>query len=273
MFTSDNASRDTSKKATKEGHHAAAAVAIAGLSEEVALERAIPTVSLVVACGQHFVEHVRIVESNDYTWGHFWADPPSVVGVDVEGNGQSPPCLVQIATSTTVILEAPMHMVKPDAPEGRRLLSHNLRRLLDDDSIIKVFCDSRSQADKRSLGLSVPSDMRVGHIVDIECISAERMGHGGSFPDRGLARIFSESYSLPCAGVRVTKPGGYGDIKRFARIERGHLPQLTSVWSLSKKEREYAAMDAWVTLVSWVHLTHDGTQELPPWSIIDMRVG
>jgi hypothetical protein len=270
VFASANASKDNTNKGKKEGHRAAAAVALKGLSHEVERERAIPTLPLKEACGTHFAKRVRIVESNDAAWSEFWSSPPTVVGVDVEGNGQSPPCLVQIATATTVIIEAP---VSNAMEGGMRALSVNLQRLLADDTIVKVFCDSRTEADKKCLELTIPVDMTMGTVVDIECISAKRMGHGPS-RDRGLARIFSEVYTLPKAGVRVSKPGGYSEVKRFTRIEKGWLPQLESVWELSKTELEYAALDAWITLLAWVHLTHDtsgaGHPPAPDWSIIDL---
>lgn len=69
------------------------------------------------------------------------------VGVDTEGNALSPPVLVQVATDHFVILEA------PNALSG---LSRNLKRLFADESILKVFCDCRSQRDKTFFGLRVP---------------------------------------------------------------------------------------------------------------------
>jgi hypothetical protein len=57
-----------------------------------------------------------------------------VVAVDVEGNQRTPPVLVQVCArvgaDTLCVLET------PSVAEG---LSENLRRLLDDDAIVKVF--------------------------------------------------------------------------------------------------------------------------------------
>eukprot|EP00037_Helgoeca_nana_P016420 m.154522 g.154522 ORF g.154522 m.154522 type:complete len:438 (+) comp23514_c0_seq1:246-1559(+) len=249
-------SSEESRHGAKQGRRAASAAAMDGLADALAREAAMPTLSLKTACMRHFNGWVHVKESCEAAWATFWSDPPRYVGIDVEGNQQSPPCLIQVATGTTVILEAP----------SRRGHSPNMQRLLDDDSVIKVFCDSQNQTDKLCLGLRVPTDMTEGPIVDLEAIVSKRMG--GNKLCIGLGRIFSESVSVPVAGVRVVKQGGEKEVARFWRIEQGRAPQLTCVGDLTQREREYSALDAWVTLVSWIRLTSDSLK-LPPWSVID----
>ena len=130
-FTSSDTSAAT-KKGAKVGKRAAAAAALEGLAGTIAAERAKPELSLAVALGQQCFDSVEVQPSSPASWAAFWASSPQVVGIDVEGNQQSPPVLVQIATASLVILEAP-------ASAGA--LSPNLARLFADDGVTKVFCD------------------------------------------------------------------------------------------------------------------------------------
>ena len=273
VFTSDDTSLD-STNGRKKGHRAAAEVALAGLQDAVRQEKSMPQVSLADVSTSHFRKHVRVCESNDATWDAFWADPPRVVGVDVEGDQQHPPCLVQVATPTLVILEAPSR-------SGVHGMSPNLKRLLADESIVKVFCDI-TQCDRHSLGLieressndvlmrafsSRPARRKRADVVELESLASEHIG--ASSTARGLARIFSVFYSVPKAQIRVFKPDD-GATARFQVTEQGYAPQLSGLDDLTDEEREYAAIDAWVTLVTWAHVdaAMKGT-EPPRWSLLD----
>jgi hypothetical protein len=274
VFASDDTSFD-SIKGRKIGHRAAAEAALAGLEDAVRLEKCMRQMSLADVITPHFRQHVRVCESNDATWDVFWADPPHVVGVDVEGNQQHPPCLVQVATPTLVILEAPS---RRGPVYG---MSPNLKRLLADKSIVKVFCDS-TQRDRQSLGMTeredehdellrairgLPAPAKRADVVELESIASEHIGASPSA--RGLARIFSAFYSAPKAQIRVFKPDD-GATVRFQAIEQGLAPQLNGVDDLTDEEREYAAIDAWVTLVTWAHVDASMKKAEPPrWSLLD----
>lgn len=258
VFRSDDTSLENNK-GTKRGRAAAAVVALEGLGAAIEAERATTKVALVDAFGPHFRRVVRVQESSAATWAAFWAHPPAEVGVDVEGNQQRPPCLVQVATPTTVILEAPSRR--------RGGLSADLRRLLADDSIVKVFCDSTG-SDRRSLGLPTAADSLPPDMVDIEAVGAKRLGDGSSIISLGLAKIMSMYYTVPTAAFRVVKSDD-GLTARFSMIEQGHAPQLDGVSDLTDVEREYAALDAWVTLLAWAHVKAATTVTEPPsWSVI-----
>jgi hypothetical protein len=174
-------------------------------------------------------------------WDYFWKHPPTVVGIDTEGNGRSPPVLVQIATPTYCILEAPVY------PMG---ISDNLTRLLNDTTIVKVFCDNYSHRDKKSLGIPNSSalDLTRGHIVDLENMMSQYFGPV-SVP-RGLSRIVT--LCMPELNVTIRKPKQrFQSIGRFALIEHGKVPPLTSIYDLSLQELQYAALDAWCTLKAY----------------------
>ncbi len=91
----------------------------------------------------------------------------------------------------------------------------DLRRVLADDTIVKVFCDNFSHHDKTSLGLPTPSDMTTGPIVDLEFLAAKLMG--ATKVARGLPRIVSRAMPgcareyLCCVCVCVCVRGGDQD--------------------------------------------------------------
>ena len=186
--------------------------------------------------------------SHEDTWKTFWNERPSVVGIDVEGNQISPPVLVQIATESYTILEVPDYR--------QRRLSPDLQRLLNDDSIIKVFCDNFAHKDKTSLGLSLPPavteegkfNFAEPPIVDLESVAMKLLGPVKVA--RGLPRLVN--LAMPELGIRIVKPkpqkGRFKKIGKFALIEQGKLPPLKGLNDLSKEEQQYAALDAWFTL-------------------------
>ena len=230
----------------KQGIQAASAMALEGLREQIQREESKPKQDLMQTFQQH--AHFQILDSFDpRSWQRVWSNPPSCVGIDVEGNQKSPPVLVQIATEDFCILEVPRN--------GR--LSNDLNRLLTDDSIQKIFCDNYSHHDKTSLGLSSPAGWAAttdaGIIVDLELLAAKHLGPV-KVP-RGLGRI--ATLCMPeLANITITKPkhnnpsmkGRFANIGRFALIEQGKLPPLRGIGDLSAMEQRYAALDAWVTL-------------------------
>ena len=240
-FTSSNTLPADTHDGRKKGILAAAQVAIDGLREDVKLLEALPVKSLV----EVFPKRIDVYSSNSENWDWFWNHKPKVVGIDTEGNQISPPVLVQISVDDYTILETP-----------RRTISKNLRRLLSDDSIVKVFCDNSSHKDKTCLGLKVHADddFSCGSIVDLETLAARSMG--ATAVDRGLPRIVT--LCMPELKCLVRKPktqkGRYSNIGRFALIEQGKKPPLRGIHDLSDEEQQYAALDSWATLQAYKRL-------------------
>lgn len=222
----------------KAGKAAAATVALQGLREEIQRLESMPQMEL----SDVFTQPIPIYESNDANWTYFWNHKPKVVGIDTEGNRTYPPILVQVATENYCILEVPIHAT-----------SKHLMRLMADKGIIKVFCDNMSHKDKKCLKINdIPDDLTQGHIVDLESITATHFGRGKV--DRGLTRIVT--LCMPELNVQIRKPkrARLADIGRFALMEQGKIPRIQSVWNLSPKERQYAALDAWCTLQAYNRL-------------------
>eukprot|EP00980_Cylindrotheca_fusiformis_P007588 scaffold1580_cov116-Cylindrotheca_fusiformis.AAC.23 len=220
----------------KKGKEAVSSKALKTLADRIAKEEEKPAQQLY----QVFTDPIQIYDSKkDGTWDMFWQNKPSVVGIDVEGNQISPPVLVQISTDEYTILEVP-----------KRGLSSNLERLLDDNSIVKVFCDNFSNNDKMCLGLhfSEETDFTKPPIVDIEVLFGSISGNVRV--PRGLSKLVS--VCMPELNVRIAKPSQkrskLSSIGRFAMIEQGKAPPLLRLQELSKKEKQYAALDAWCTL-------------------------
>jgi hypothetical protein len=220
----------------QEGKIAAATLALQGLEEEVQRQQAKPQLELKEAFSKTLLE---ISDSkNPKTWEFFWAHQPKVVGIDVEGNQRTPPVLVQISMGDNhCILEVPS-----------TCLSSDLKRLLSDTSIVKVFCDNNSHHDKHSLGLPVPenNDWTTGSIVDLEAIASSLLGPVKV--SRGLSKIMTFCSS----GIRIGKPTKaaqrFKSIGRFAMIEQGKASPLKGLSDLHSEEQRYAALDAWCTL-------------------------
>ena len=119
------------------------------------------------------------------------------VAIDVEGNQVTPPVLVQVCISTehghTDASARSLCLLEIPNSHG---LSGDLRKLLRDPRIMKIFCDGTSGADRRSLEIRVTDNH-----VDLEDITASIMGPTGV--QRGLARILNLAW--PQKAVRVTK--------------------------------------------------------------------
>jgi hypothetical protein len=196
---------------------------------------------------------IDIYESNEENWEYFWSHKPDVVGIDTEGNGVNPPLLVQIATYDYCILEVPINA---------RLSSH-LQMLLQDDTIVKVFCDNFSHKDKACLGLDVKSgndSYLSGPIVDVECMAEKCFGPVSVA--RGLGKILD--LVEPKDGVRIGKPRNLNEcrrkqIGRYTWIEQGKAPRMQSVHELTNQERRYASLDAWCTLHAYDILRRTST--------------
>lgn len=241
IFESQDRSPNTIK-GRKQGKKAAALVALRGLKEDVQMEMNKPIVHGLAEAVTDLFDGTRIVESCPVVWREFWKNPPLVVGVDTEGNSLTPPVLVQIATDDFVILECPKS-------SG---LSGDLWRLLNDERILKVFCDSSAQKDLVSLGLCATEE----DIVDLEQYASSKMG-SVSVP-RGLSNLLC--LTMPELGVRIAKESAaerLNNVRTFTAIEQGFRPRLLGFHDLTPQERRYAAVDAFCTLQIWKRLNEN----------------
>lgn len=213
-------------------------VAQEGLIEIIENEKKKPLTDL----SDVFTNKINVYESHPMNWNYFWNNRPEVVGIDVEGNKKSPPVLIQISTDSYTIFDYSLN--------GK--ISDNVRMLLNDDTIVKVFCDSKAQQDKKALGLLRPNDKwcctfqnyLTGPIVDLEVLGRELLGP--TISERGICKLVS--LSMPELEVRIHKGERQKDIKRFVSIENGSSPRLQSMYNLSEKEQQYAALDSWCNL-------------------------
>eukprot|EP00040_Diaphanoeca_grandis_P017058 m.88509 g.88509 ORF g.88509 m.88509 type:complete len:295 (+) comp26205_c1_seq1:294-1178(+) len=241
IFVSNDRSPQT-KKGTKQGKVAAATIALVGLSEAILVMESRPQKTLLELVGDEF-RAIPIVDSCDLMWRKFWSHAPKIVGIDTEGNQRNPPVLVQIASEHMVILEA---------PKQNSGLSEHLQRLLNDNNILKVFCDNSSHKDKHCLGIDVPEAIELSGtngspIVDLEDLTSSLIGSTNY--SRGLTKIVE--LSMPNEGYAIEKGDEVG---RFAMIEQGFGPELRGPADLNQGERTYAALDAWATLLAWNNL-------------------
>jgi hypothetical protein len=245
----------------KNGIASASRAALEGLKEEIARQEAKPKTELTqvfplypaVKEGDTRQKPLFLIKgSSQRNWDQFiWDHKPAVVGIDTEGNQRSPPILVQIATEECVLLEITSMLDNQ--------LSENLKRLLADNTIIKVFCDNFAHHDKKSLGIhqhhqddTHETDYSVGPILDLEALASSALGP--TKVPRGLSRIVT--LVMPELNVIIGKPPPsqgqrFKDVGRFALLEQGKAPPLTSFRDLSHKDKFYAAMDAWATLLAY----------------------
>ena len=217
-------------KAAKDGTRAAAEVAVAALTAAgscVERELARPTVSFVTIFESRF--RGEICEATPASWRQLREDMdsgvlPRLVGIDAEGIHTTPPKMVQVATSKTILIELP-------AAHGK--LSEGLEALLMDLSIRKVFCDS-TNGDKKCLGL--PVDASQGpNVIELEELTNEHFGYSGQ--PRGLVKCL-----LIATGQRVTKD------KDGWRWFENQKNQIRTLKDVPRDIVTYAAMDAWITL-------------------------
>jgi len=226
----------------REGKSEASQAALNGLRLVIENEEA----KEVKQLSEVFPNKIEVYSSTARTWEHFWKGKPEAVGIDVEGNQISPPVLLQISLDHYTIIEVPRH------GEG---LSTNFCRLLQDESIVKVFCDNFQHKDKTCIGITkIPDDLCSGHIVDLEALCSQLLGPVKV--GRGLSRIVS--FCMPELKVQIRKPksarGRLSNVGRFCWVEQGKAPRPTSLADLSEKERQYAALDSWCTLQAYKRL-------------------
>ena len=257
VFVSDDESDAGSKAGVKKGHAAAATVAIAGLRDIVDAANSKPTQTIEEAYGAHF-DSTCSMRSGPEGWAQFWDSWEEMnslgvrtcVAIDVEGNQVTPPVLVQVCISTVHDSTAQKYsslrslcLLETPTIHG---LSGDLRRLLRDPRLTKIFCDGTSGADCRSLGIDASDNY-----ADLEDITASLMGATGV--QRGLARILNLAW--PQNAVRVTKDQrDKSSVFFFAAIEQGKKPRLKGLDEIPGRIRRYAAMDAWCTMMAYLGL-------------------
>ena len=252
VFVSDDVSDGASKAGVKKGHAAAAAVAIEGLRDIVYAANSKPTRSIEEAFGPWF-DHSCLVMSGPEGWAKLWEINPTEVFVDVEGNQVTPPVLVQVCVSFHVSSFGERHDRSLCLLEMPNILglSDDMRRLLGDPKITKVFCDGTSGADFRSLGF-------IYNFVDVEDIASSLVGATGV--KRGLARIMNLAWPNPA--VRVTKDTRDKEsVLFFAAIEQGKKPRLKELNDIPERIERYAAMDAWCTMMAYRGLRQQAQHE------------
>lgn len=275
FVSQDSTSCEATVDGRKEGIASASKAALAGLKGELAIQEAKPKMELtqvfplypktqtdkkVKQKPRFLIKGSSQANWNKFIWGPLSNNDkekqPFVVGIDTEGNQSSPPILVQIATEDCVILEITSML--------GNCLSDNLRRLLEDNSIIKIFCDNFSHSDKKSLGVLGDNfnqhDFSRGHILDLEVLTSQVLGPVKVA--RGLSRIIT--LLMPELNTIVGKPPSskgrrFKDIGRFTLIEQGKTPPLQSLRDLTRKEQLYAAMDAWATLQAYKRILKETT--------------
>lgn len=254
VFVSDDVSDGASKAGVKKGHAAAAAVAIAGLRDIVYAANSKQTLTIEEAFGAQF-DHTCFVTSGPEGWAKLWEINPTEVFIDVEGNQVTPPVLVQVCVSFQMCVSGEQQdrsMCLLEIPNIHRL-SDDMRRLLGDQSITKVFCDGTSGADRRSLEI-----VDFDNYVDLEDITSSLVGATGV--RRGLARIMNLAWPNPA--VRVTKDTRDKEsVLFFAAIEQGKKPRPKELDEIPNRIRRYAAMDAWCTMMAYRGLRQQAQHE------------
>ena len=106
--------------------------------------------------------------------------------------------------------------------------------------------------------------MLTAPVVELEHLANARIGEAKVA--RGFAKIFTLCYTSQ-RGVRIVKDPHGDSAFFFAEIEQGYRPQLGGLHEIPKAAQEYAALDAWATLLAWVHLSHDRPEDdKPAWS-------
>ena len=254
-FVSDDTS-DESIPGAKKGHAAAAAVALEGLDAIVRSVNLKPLRTVEDALGPRFSSTCLVLDgSAPGSWVRLWrclsrcSPRARAVGIDVEGNLQTPPVLVQVCAqipdeeTSLCILELPR-----SNPGGN--LSADLRRLLRDATVAKVFCDGTAGSDKRSLSVDVDLALRGAQFAchDLENLASDLAG-ATSVP-RGLARIFNLAW--PDSAFRATKDNkDKSSVRYFVDVQNGRRAPPEALADVPGPIRRYAAMDAWLTLLSF----------------------
>ena len=160
--------------------------------------------------------------ASDASWRALWNAKPRVVALDAEGTHFSPPLLVQVAYGDRVLLDVPGHVV----------VGRELRRLLADESITKVFFGPPSS---ENLGV------KMANVVDVQKVAHlaapdRRPGHLPSLTAAAASLSFNRDPRHVVKNTRIQK-----SFRFYKRRPRGFS------W-LSKEVRLYSAADAWATL-------------------------
>jgi len=154
--------------------------------------------------------------ANTRAWKALWRDKPTHVGIDAEGTHLQPPLLVQIAWGRNSVLL--------DAPRGS--LSRNLRRLLADETIEKIF-------------FGPPKNENFGDRVTLKsCVDLQEL----LTDTRGKLPSLATAAGNTLLGEPLAK--NHTLRRHFSRIRK----RPTSLDWLDDDIRLYSAADAWVTL-------------------------
>jgi hypothetical protein len=185
------------------------------------------------------------------------------VGIDVEGNLQTPPVLVQLCVQVPeteagylCVLELPR-----SNPDGN--LSADLRRLLRDNTVAKIFCDGTAGSDKRSLSVDVDlaRDGAQFACLDLELLASDLAG--ATSVSRGLARIFNLAW--PDSAFRATKDNkDKSSVRYFVDVQDRRRARPQTLADVPAPIRRYAAMDAWLTMSAFEGLQKTRAREGGP---------
>jgi hypothetical protein len=185
------------------------------------------------------------------------------VGIDVEGNLQTPPVLVQVCVQVPeteaeylCVLELPR-----SNPDGN--LSADLRRLLRDATVAKIFCDGTAGSDKRSLSVDVDlaRDGAQFACLDLESLASDLAG--ATSVSRGLARIFNLAW--PDSAFRATKDNkDTSSVRYFVDVQDRRRAPPQTLADVPAPIRRYAAMDAWLTMSAFEGLRRTRAREGGP---------
>jgi len=167
-----------------------------------------------------FVESGGVVSTKKGKWDTFWQDKPRHVGIDAEGTHLSPPLLVQVAWgSNSVLLET-----------GGKL-SFNMRKLLADESIVKIFFGPPQNE-------NFPAQTILASCFDVQRAIADRGDDPKQLPSLTTAaerlRVFGSDTIKKNLTLR----------KMFHRFRTRPTHQA---W-LNHNIQLYSAADAWCTL-------------------------
>ena len=168
-------------------------------------------------------------------WAQLWRNKPTHVGIDAEGTHFQPPLLVQIAWGDSVLLDA-----------QRDSLSRNLRRLLADEDIVKIF-------------FGPPKNENFGpHVTMASCVDVQQLIVNLTSRDSralpSLANAAAQTLGEPLRKNSSVQ-------RRFSSIRK----RPSGLHWLNHDIRLYSAADAWITL----RLYHAILQT--PWRFVHRR--
>ena len=207
-FVSDDTS-DESIGGGEEGHAAAAAVALEGpRSCEVSPPPPLPTVEHALGSARKHVPHRGVGQLPPGSWDRPWrtcrgAPARASGGIDVEGNLQTPPVLVQVCVQvpeTEAEYLCVLELLR-SGPDGN--LSADLRASSLRDATVARFL-RRHRRRRTSVRSAV--DVDLARDAQFACLDLESLASdlaGATSVSRGLARIFNLAW--PDSAFRATK--------------------------------------------------------------------